>query len=116
MDKTFLSCSILFIGLISTAGISNAGQVYQGLIECQPTYGYFIHSDKWGWYGARREVKTPLEAKEILDHIFVRNTNIKTITIRERAHFFVAEIKNKNDAMIDLILIDKRTGRVRSMF
>lgn len=113
MDKTFLTCSILFIGLISMAGISNAGQVY---IECQPTYGYFIHSDKWGWYGARREVKTPVEAKEILEHIFVHNTNIKTITIRERAHFFVAEIKNKNDAMIDLILIDKRTGRVRSMF
>jgi hypothetical protein len=113
MEKMFLSFSILLIGLVSMAGISNAGDVY---IECQPTYGYFIHSDKWGWYGARREVKTPVEAKEIIDHIFVRNNNIKTITIRERAHFFVAEIKNKNDVMVDLILIDKRTGRVRSMF
>lgn len=85
-------------------------------IECQPTYGHYWRSSKWGWYGARRVVRTPVEAQEILDQFFVQNRGIKVVRIRERAHFFMAELINSKGVIVDLILIDKRTGRIRSMF
>lgn len=86
------------------------------IIECQPTYGHYQQSSRWGWYGAKREVRTPVEAKELLDNFFVQNSNIKVVRITERPHFFIAEIINRKGVVVDLILIDRRTGRIRSMF
>lgn len=85
-------------------------------IECQPVYGNYWRSSKWGWYGARRVVKTPLEAKEILDQFLLHNRGIRVVKIVDKPHFFIAEIINSRGAIVDLILIDKRTGRMRSMF
>ena len=86
------------------------------VIECQPVYGNYWRSSKWGWYGARREVRTPLEAREILEKLFLHKRGIRVVNIIDKSKFFVAEIRNSRGAVIDLILIDKRTGRVRSMF
>jgi hypothetical protein len=85
-------------------------------VECQPTYGHYWRSSKWGWYGARKQVKTPVEAKQIIEQIFMQNNNIKVIRITERPHYFVAEMINRKGVVVDLILIDRRTGRIRSMF
>ncbi len=85
-------------------------------IECQPIYGNYRRSNKWGWYGARRVVKTPVEAKEILEQFLLHNRGIRVVKIVDKPHFFVAEIINSRGTIIDLILIDKRTGRIRSMF
>jgi len=84
--------------------------------ECQPTYGQYWRSYKWGWYGARRVVKTPGEAKEIIEQIIILNRGVRIGMIRERAHFFIAEITNRKGVVVDLILIDKRTGRIRTMY
>lgn len=113
---------IFLITLLLSAELSHAQQVNQVsqrnqvTIECQPTYGHYWRSSKWGWYGARRVVRTPVEAQEILDQFFVQNRGIKVVRIRERAHFFMAELINSKGVIVDLILIDKRTGRIRSMF
>jgi len=85
-------------------------------IECQPIYGNYWRSNKWGWYGARRVVKTPLEAREILEQFLLHNRGLRVVKIVDKPHFFVAEIINSRGTIIDLILIDKRTGRIRSMF
>jgi len=85
-------------------------------IECQPIYGNYWRSSKWGWYGARRVVRTPVEAKEILDQFLLHNRGIRVVKIIDKPHFFVGEIINSRGTIIDLILIDKRTGRIRSMF
>jgi len=84
--------------------------------ECQPIYGNYWRSNKWGWYGARRVVKTPLEAKEILEQFLLNNRGLRVVKIVDKPHFFIAEIINSRGTIIDLILIDKRTGRIRSMF
>lgn len=117
MKKTVLITFLIIIFL--TAELSYAQQKNQAVIECQPTYGHYWRSSKWGWYGARRVVRTPVEAKEILEQFFVHNRGISVIKIseiRDRPHFFVAEIINSKGVIVDLILIDKRTGRIRSMF
>jgi hypothetical protein len=117
--KTFLSSllisSIIFsFALLSFVDFSIAQEKNQD--ECKPTYGHYWRSYKWGWYGARRVVKTPVEAREIIQQVYIMNRRIKIGMIRESPHFYVAEITNRRGVVIDLILIDKRTGRIRSMY
>lgn len=85
-------------------------------MECQPTYGHYWRGDKWGWYGARKAVRSPVEAREILENFFTPNNNIKVGKIRIRNRFFEADINNINGVRIDLVIIDKRTGRIRSIY
>ena len=85
-------------------------------MECQPTYGHYWHGNKWGWYGARKVVQTPVEAREILENFFMTNSGIKVGKIRVRRYFFEADIINRNGMRIDMVIIDKRTGRIRSIY
>ncbi len=83
-------------------------------LECQPVYGDYWKGERWGWYGAKRMVRTPEEAKEILEKIFVNQRDIKIGEIREHPRFFEADIINTKGIRIDLIIIDKGSGRIKS--
>ena len=61
-------------------------------------------------------MKTSVEAKQIIEQVFMQNNNVKVVRIIERPHYFIAEMINSKGVVIDLILIDRRTGRIRSMF
>ncbi len=93
-----------------------AQEMKKEAVECQPVYGHYWRSYKWGWYGAPREVRTPVEAKEIIEQFLYHDKGIKIVRMREKAHFYIAEIMNSKGELVDLILIDKRSGRIRSMF
>ena len=84
--------------------------------ECRPVYGNFWYSSRWGWYGARKVVRTPLEAKEILEQVYLPVKGVKIARITETPHYFQAAIINYRGRIIDLVIIDKRTGRIRSMY
>ncbi len=121
MNQAIMNGIILFFlsfaSVFSVTDFSYAQQTTQEKVECQPTYGDYGQGEKWGWYGAKRIVRTSAEAQEILEKIFVHhNWGVRVVRITERPHFFVAEIVNNKGALIDLILIDRRTGRIRSMF
>jgi hypothetical protein len=107
---------VVLLFLLSDASFAAEPQQSQPGIEFRPTYGHYWQSQKWGWYGAKRVVRTPVEAKEIIERFFYPSHSIRVIKIRERAHFFVAELLDQKGMVVDLILIDKRTGRIRSMF
>lgn len=112
-----LGCTACILVLVwYSVGVSFAQQSRKETTECQPVYGHYWRSYKWGWYGAPREVKTPVEAKEIIERLIVQDRGIRVIRMHDRPHFYVAEIINNRGVIVDLILIDKRTGRVRSMF
>lgn len=83
-------------------------------LACQPVYGDYWKGERWGWYGAKRMVRTPEEAKEIIEKVFVNQRDIKIGEIREHPRFFEADIMNTKGIRIDLIIIDKRSGRIRS--
>jgi hypothetical protein len=94
-----------------------AEQAGEEHLERQPVYGQYWQSETWGWYGAKRVVKTPGDAQHILSQFFVHHRrDVRVVRISEKAHFFVAEVMDSKGALVDLILIDKRTGRMRSMY
>ena len=114
---------IIFIFLLSfITFLTSSGPLYaqslihQGSMECQPTYGHYWRSDKRGWYGARKVVHTPVEAREILEKFFMPNSDIKVGKIRATNRFFEDDIINRNGIRIDLVIIDKRSGRIRSIY
>lgn len=118
MNKTALLIIIFLASQFAILDLLNAQQAGgEGQLERQPVYGQYWQSERWGWYGAKRIVSTPADAQQILEQFFIHHQrDVKVVRISEKAHFFVAEIINDKGVMVDLILIDKRTGRMRSMY
>jgi hypothetical protein len=78
-------------------------------------YGGYYHSPREGKYGQRRTIRTEAEARKMLLNYF--SPQKATIgAIREKGWFFEAEIKDRHNIPIDRVIIDKRTGRIRSIY
>jgi hypothetical protein len=101
--------------VLTIADLSFAEQTKQGLVQC-PAYGYYWRSYKWGWYGAKRTVKTPVEANEIILQFYVPRQGIRIHRVIESPLFYQAEILNSKGVLVDMVIIDKRTGRIRSIY
>lgn len=78
-------------------------------------YGDYCPDHRWGWYGAKRVVKSPEEARRILE-IYLKGYDVLIDSIKEKERFFEAEIKDKNKILLDILIIDKRTGMIRSIY
>jgi hypothetical protein len=77
-------------------------------------YPYYL-GPRQGRYGERKIVRTEGEARTILLRYF--SPQRATIgKIREKDWFFEAEIKDMHNSLIDRVIIDKRTGRIRSVY
>ncbi|MCG2720811.1 MAG: hypothetical protein L6290_02190 [Thermodesulfovibrionales bacterium] len=109
-----LSLSIIFCAY----NLSYAQQVQknQTQTECQPTYGDYKRGDKWGWYGAKKVVRNPVEAQQLLEKFFIHHRTLKVGIIKERIYFYEAHIINVNGTLVDIIIIDKRNGRIHSAY
>jgi len=78
-------------------------------------YGDYYLGPREGRYGARKAVRTEAEARNILRWYFSpRKAMIGDI--KERDWFIEAEIKDRNNRPVDRVIIDKRTGRIRSIY
>ena len=113
--KTILICIILALFSISESSYAQPPDHKQKLNQC-PVYGQYWRSYKWGWYGAKRLVRTPVEAHEILQKFYVTHKGVKIHRIIEGPTFYRAEIMDKNGALLDMVIIDKNTGRIRSIY
>lgn len=114
--KKIVVLLIFISGLILINGTSYAQSMSPRWEKCRPAYGGYCCGYRWGWYGAKRLVSTSEEAREILVRFFAPYSGLKVGTIREKASFFEAEIIDRNGAMVDLVIVDKRTGRIRSIY
>lgn len=78
-------------------------------------YGGYCQGPQWGWYGARSPVRTKEDARRHLEKYFNgQDVAIGMITPRGR-HFF-ADILDKDRKIVDRVIIDRRTGRIRSLY
>ena len=78
-------------------------------------YGHYYSGPREGEYGQRKIIRTEAEAREILMNYF--SPQKATIgKIWEKGWFFEAEIRDIHNTPIDRVIIDKRTGRIRSIY
>lgn len=114
--KKIIFLIVFLIAFVSVSNFSYAQPANPRLEKCQPTYGKYCCDSKWGWYGAKKVVRTTSDAKDILLRFFATYSDIKVGMIKERGSFFEAEITDETGEVIDLVIIDKRTGRIRSIY
>lgn len=69
------------------------------------------HADQ---YGARQPVLTPADARERLS-LFFSIDPARIRRLEERRHVFLAEITDPEGRPVELVIIDRRTGRIRSI-
>jgi len=79
-------------------------------------HGNYCEGPGGGWYGERKEVRTEAEAKRVLINYFSSQEDIRIGKIKERECFFEAEIKNAKGNLLDRVIVDKRSGRIRSIY
>jgi len=95
-----------------------------------PGYGYGMMGPGYQGYGPRygspsgpqyQQPQKPLTEKDVkamLENYVqsTRNPNLKVGKITEKDHYFEAEIRTKDNALVDTIVVDKQTGWMRSVY
>jgi hypothetical protein len=107
---------ILLMAAVLTPLPSRAQLGGPGWYEGMP-YGRSCPGHHSGPYGARRVVKTAEEAKRAIEKYFAGSPqSVQVAIIAERRGFYVAEITESDGTLIDKVIIDKRAGRIRSIY
>lgn len=103
-------------------GLLTLGMLFQYLIAVPGAYGtdekggkYPYGGSREGEYGEKKEVLTPGDAERILRQYFSKK-NVTIGEIREKELYFEAEVRDENNKVIDKVIVDKRTGRIRSIY
>lgn len=114
MKKLVLIAAFLFLTSLSVPGDVLAMMHGQG--RHMKLYGGYCQGPRWGgWYGAGRQVTTVEEVRELVTG-FIGDTDLSTGEIQARSTYYEVEIKDKGGEVIDLLIVDKRTCRIRSAY
>jgi hypothetical protein len=82
---------------------------------CRPEMRGRCGKRQGDWYGARQPVADVSEARGLLQNYFSgRGYTVSGIT--EKRWGFRAEILDKDGKVVDRVMIDKRSGRIRSLY
>ncbi len=66
-------------------------------------------------YGEKQKITSPEEARKALKKYFAGRDVIIGEVI-EKEIYFEADIKDRNNTVIDKVIVNKRTGRIRSIY
>ncbi|MDD2898711.1 MAG: hypothetical protein PHI31_08340 [Desulfuromonadaceae bacterium] len=86
----------------------------QGGSSCSPEMRGRCGKRRGDWYGASRPVATDTEARTLLRNYFA-GQEYTVSDVMENKWGFEAVVFDKNGTVIDRVMIDKRSGRIRSM-
>jgi hypothetical protein len=78
-------------------------------------YGDFRKAQAETRYGEKRPVTSIEEAKKKF-HEYVADKDLRVEDITEKELFFEADIRDRKNKIVDKVILDKRTGRIRSIF
>ncbi|MGQ9571158.1 MAG: hypothetical protein ACUVUQ_10050 [Thermodesulfovibrionales bacterium] len=78
-------------------------------------YGTYFADPNERCYGERKVIKTERDARRVLLKHFLSGRE-RIGEIKDRNLFFEVEIRSRDNKTIDKIIIDKRTGRIRSVY
>jgi hypothetical protein len=83
--------------------------------SCSPEMRGKCGKRRGDWYGARQPVLSVAEAERLLSNYFAgREYSVSGVT--EKKWGFTAVIVDKDNKVIDQVMIDKRSGRIRSLY
>lgn len=113
--QTFLSIPFHFlpvVGAVFIIGTITPSVAIRSAFAADPSpYGNALSES----YGEKKGVTSAEQARKAFRGYFGKKT-IKIGEIKERDLYFEAEIRDKNGNRIDTVIVDKRTGRIRSIY
>jgi hypothetical protein len=92
------------------AGLAGPSPAYAGEQNEGP-YG----GSGGGTYGEKQRVGTSYDAQRVLKEYFSKK-DVTIGEIREKQYYFEADILDKSGKVVDKVIVDKRTGRIRSIY
>lgn len=78
-------------------------------------FGGYCQEGRGGDYGARTPVPTVEDARRILLRYYA-GTKQRVGPLTEHSHHFRAQILDAGARLIDVVIIDRHTGRIRSIY
>lgn len=133
--KQYLSCLLYMLLLAaapaiaaSTAGDAKNCRTHTGKMDCDSGPAWCKSEEgscnpemrgrcgkrRGDWYGARQAVPNAVEARVLLLNYFAgREYTVSEVT--EKRWGFRADILDKSGKVIDCVMLDKRSGRIRSL-
>jgi hypothetical protein len=107
---------LLFVTLAVPA-VSHAQPMGRGMYRGAP-YGHYCPGKQWGPYGVRKPVTTADQAKQVIEFYLTCNKNqgLSVGSIEEKKWYFEAEILDQDKKITDKVIVDKRSGRIRSIY
>ena len=82
--------------------------------SCTPEMRGRCGKRRGDWYGASQSVANAAEARSLLLNYF-SGLEYTISEVSEKKWGFRAEVFDRNGKVIDMIMIDKRSGRIRSL-
>ncbi len=90
-------------------GDRGPGYYYRG----QPSSPY---GGPWrSGYGERRAISSRGDAQRMLNDYYTRR-NMRIGPVRDKGFYYEADIMDRNNRFMDRVIIDKRSGRIRSIY
>jgi len=83
--------------------------------QCSPAKRGWCGKRKGDWYGARRPVTSIDDAREQLAKYF-SGQRVVVAEVTEKPWRFEADVLDSCGKVVDRVMIDKRSGRVRSIY
>lgn len=81
---------------------------------CSPEMRGRCGKRRGDWYGARQPVTTATEAQTLLQNYYA-GQGYTVSAVSEKKWGFKADILDRNGVVADRVMIDKRSGRIRSL-
>ena len=115
MVMKYVSRLLIAIFLILTMYPVEGYAMMHGKGHHMRPYGGYCKGPKWGWYGAGRHVKSEEEVRELVSE-FLTGTELTAGEIRDEQTYFEVDIKSEDGQVVDLLIVDKRSCRIRSAY
>jgi len=106
---------VIVVGLVASSLTPVYAIDHCGTDNCCSPFGSYCKGSEWGWYGARKIVRTADEAEKIIKSFFLPE-KVSVANLREKTAFFEAEVRGSNNTVIDMVIVDKKSGRLRSIY
>ena len=80
-------------------------------------YGQFCPGPRSRPYGAPKAVGTANEARQVIESYYMGcGQHLRCGKVEEKTGYFEADMLDHEGAVVDKVIVDKRTGRIRSIY
>jgi hypothetical protein len=114
---TIKASAILIVILSAGSAMAQSGPKNDDyrISEVNVPYGNYHSMQENGVYGDKLQIKTAQEAVEIVKGFYAKK-KISTSRVVERQWFFMLDVLDESRNIIDVVIVDKRNGRMRSVY